>query len=282
MVMEYHSGRKILLLLSFLLFILAGFTAEVAAAPAAANEAEIRHLRRSVQALNRVREQAGRELEKETAAGRLSRQDQEDYRTFINYLGGRVEKYCRDLFHAGGPEAIAGLSCPDLHPGLPSQDTAASTAGEQVNSLENILGRSLGDFDEMLLREQDRLASRQSRQRESAGSGSTSSTGSGGQNGKGTGSSTGENAGQGKGEKGDKNLSRESTAGVETGSAPAASKNTTGEGQAAASSRASRPENLEVDDDIVARQLREAAEKETDPELKEKLWEEYRKYKSAL
>ena len=33
------------------------------------------------------------------------------------------------------------------------------------------------------------------------------------------------------------------------------------------------------DDDIVARQLREAAEKETDPELREKLWEEYRRYK---
>ena len=33
------------------------------------------------------------------------------------------------------------------------------------------------------------------------------------------------------------------------------------------------------DDDVVARQLREAAEKETDPELKAKLWEEYRRYK---
>ena len=33
------------------------------------------------------------------------------------------------------------------------------------------------------------------------------------------------------------------------------------------------------DDDVVARQLREAAEKEQDPELREKLWEEYRKYK---
>ncbi len=33
------------------------------------------------------------------------------------------------------------------------------------------------------------------------------------------------------------------------------------------------------DDDIVARQLREAAEKETDPVLKEKLWKEYEDYK---
>lgn len=34
------------------------------------------------------------------------------------------------------------------------------------------------------------------------------------------------------------------------------------------------------DDDIIARQLREAAEAETDPELKQKLWEEYERYKS--
>ncbi len=35
------------------------------------------------------------------------------------------------------------------------------------------------------------------------------------------------------------------------------------------------------DDDIVARQIREAALKEQDPVLREKLWEEYRKYKKG-
>ncbi|MCP5179680.1 MAG: hypothetical protein H6994_07345 [Pseudomonadales bacterium] len=33
------------------------------------------------------------------------------------------------------------------------------------------------------------------------------------------------------------------------------------------------------DDDIIARQLREAAMAETDPEIREKLWEDYRRYK---
>ena len=43
------------------------------------------------------------------------------------------------------------------------------------------------------------------------------------------------------------------------------------------------PENLPDarDDDIIARQLREAAMNESDPELQEKLWEEYRRYKGA-
>jgi hypothetical protein len=36
------------------------------------------------------------------------------------------------------------------------------------------------------------------------------------------------------------------------------------------------------DDDIVARQLREAAMAEEDPELREKLWDEYRRYKASV
>ncbi len=35
------------------------------------------------------------------------------------------------------------------------------------------------------------------------------------------------------------------------------------------------------DDNVLARQLREAAEKESDPVLREKLWDEYKKYKNA-
>ena len=35
---------------------------------------------------------------------------------------------------------------------------------------------------------------------------------------------------------------------------------------------------LETDEDIVAKQLREAALAEEDPELRERLWAEYRKY----
>ena len=43
------------------------------------------------------------------------------------------------------------------------------------------------------------------------------------------------------------------------------------------------PENIPDarDDDIIARQLREAAMNEGDPELREKLWEEYRRYTGA-
>ena len=45
--------------------------------------------------------------------------------------------------------------------------------------------------------------------------------------------------------------------------------------------RSRTPEDIPMtaDDDIIARQLREAALAEEDPELRERLWEEYRKYR---
>ncbi len=55
------------------------------------------------------------------------------------------------------------------------------------------------------------------------------------------------------------------------------------DGSAGSSSTAGGiPEDISdgSDDDIVARQIREAAQKEKDPVLKEKLWDEYRKYKN--
>ena len=57
-----------------------------------------------------------------------------------------------------------------------------------------------------------------------------------------------------------------------------------GRGDIPTQSRSEVPPDL-VDaagDDIIARQLREAAMKEQDPELRKKLWDEYRKYKRGL
>ena len=57
-----------------------------------------------------------------------------------------------------------------------------------------------------------------------------------------------------------------------------------GEGNTATRDHSQVPPDLvnAEGDDIIARQLREAAMKEQDPELREKLWDEYRKYKRDL
>jgi hypothetical protein len=72
----------------------------------------------------------------------------------------------------------------------------------------------------------------------------------------------------------------------ENGSGKGGGYGQTGEGDSSAGSGRAPSRKEERghgdDDDIVARQLREAAEKETDPALKEKLWKEYEAYKKGL
>lgn len=236
---------------------------------------EIHSLRQSVEALNRVREQASRELAGASAAGRFSVQEQYDYQTFIAYLGGRVDEYCRTLYISGGPQAIAGLTCPGGGAGLPNPTApAAKTMDEQIAALEASLTDSLGDFDEMLLKEQYRIAVRQPRQRESGGYGGGGDFS--GQGGEGT-ASTGEGVRDKRAGNGAAQESIPAEGAKESGDGAKGS----GSDQSSVFTRQAGQDTLAADDDIVARQLREAAEKETDPELKKKLWEEYGKYKAG-
>jgi len=265
-------------LLCFTLFSFLGvltiFIIESSAA-APMNENEISHLRQSVQALNQICQQAGRELDKENTAGNFSVQERHDYQTFIAYLGGRIEKYCRTLYQNGGPEAVAGLNCPGntAFPPILSMP-APQTTDEQVKDLETLLVNSLGDFDEILLAEQKHVAVRQSRQRDTADSGNGGAFSA---QDEGNQASTKVNLPK---EDENENPDQEKQAGKK-GESVAADAGGGGGSRISTSSRLPRRDTLSADDDIVARQLREAAEKETDPELKKKLWEEYRKYKAG-
>jgi hypothetical protein len=140
----------------------------------------------------------------------------------------------------------------------------------EVAKLEQLLSDALGEFDGKLLSEQERLAARIPKQREgsaggSGGYGAEGPVGPGGSGGIAGGGYESSGGQQGDGRAG---------AGGHGQSGSVA----TGGGKSAP---AGRRATIDTDDDIVARQLREAAETETDPELKEKLWQEYRKYKQG-
>ena len=134
---------------------------------------------------------------------------------------------------------------------------------------------SLGEFDEKLLREQDRVKS-QKPQVESARSGAGGDAG-----GESGGESGAEAGGDAEGDNQDESRQED-----RQGDESAAGNDQSSTGAPGSSSRGSRsnvPDDIPdgSDDDVIARQLREAAEKETDPELQKKLWEEYRRYKSG-
>jgi hypothetical protein len=147
---------------------------------------------------------------------------------------------------------------------------------ERAARLGQELEESLGGFDETLQEEQDEIAA-VGRSTEGFGSGEPGSGGAGGidlgaQGGSGGGSGGGGAGGNNNGGQGVQVANR-GVPSAPTDQSPVA-------GMSQEEIRERTPEDIPVvvDDDIIARQLREAALAEDDPVLRERLWEEYRKY----
>ena len=260
-----------------MMFFFSSFMLSAATAPGAQQVEDIDRLRANVRALDRVQNNIGKEIAVRQEAGTISLQERNELIIFTRYLQERNRDYCDQLEQQAGQGAVADLPCPAEQAALP--ETKARTMEEELAALDQSLAQSLGDFDEMLLKEQERVAARQPRARESGGA-------EGGGNGDGSGAAgtagfqgeAGDDAAGG-GASGQQATSGQGRA--PAGGIAAAGKPGQTGGQIGTVPSAGR-DRLSADDDIVARQLREAAEKETDPELKEKLWQEYRKYKEGL
>jgi hypothetical protein len=267
---------------------------------------QLESMRQSVFALDSARQTALDEIGRAT----LSREERDDYKDFIVYLNTRIVNYCMELAEQGGATAVEGLPCPDLPiSGNTASEQAATeetfiylpvsepqethTRAEKTASMDKQLFAALGEFDELLLKEEEKVSSRVPSQRESGGSGRAGTSGSSGDSAE-TGESgdgTGDQAGSGTtsadaGEIGSSSVQSGQATG--DGTTPGTQSNVgagAGAGDADIDHSAYGAPGGKLpppqDDDIVARQLREAAEKETDPELKKKLWEEYWKYKGV-
>ena len=204
---------------------------------------------------------------------------------FVAYLEGRISHYCKALYLNGGPQSLKGLPCGNEDQGLVADprfesvpDFSGQTSKEKVASLEKEFTASLGEFDDMLLEEQEKVAAHTPRQREGGAAGQGGQTGEN-ENLDGSAGTDAETGEQTNGDKAGESDSRQA------GGGPERSASSEGAGQGRTGSSKMEPtegsREMSDDDDVVARQLREAAEQETDPEVKEKLWEEYRKYKEG-
>jgi hypothetical protein len=173
---------------------------------------------------------------------------------------------------AASSEAGGGGKAGDLQdPRIPEEQPT-----DEVAALDRQLNASLNQFDAKLLKEMDDIregsaekmrdlaqeaAEAAKRLREKGVDGDTSGSESS--------EGSGEEAARGR-EKTQTEQDAKASKSASTDASGPGGKGTGGASQGRASTE---------DDDIVARQLREAAENETDPELKEKLWKEYDEYK---
>ncbi len=258
--------------------------------PLCAGNQPLDSIRKSITALDSAKQTALQELEETT----MSASEVSDYKDFVVYLNTRIVNYCMDLAEQGGTISLEGLPCPKM-PAMagtsetaPSDDSIFYTTGsdfgeaksqaEETAELEGAFLSSLGDFDDSLLKEEEKIAARVPSQRES---GSSSASGSSGRAGESGDTSSAENSdSEEQGQSTAEDQSREGQAGTAQDSTNSSGSQGNGVEQStygAPGGKLPPPE----DDDIVARQLREAAEKEPDPELKKKLWEEYWKYKGV-
>jgi len=152
----------------------------------------------------------------------------------------------------------------------PVTETAVLTEQEKDAALDKELRKLEADLDKLVLGQQQQVRNA-ARRRDitSTGSGSGSADGEPASGGTESGASGG-NPRQGS-ERGRNKVD-------EQGAGPGAQKNTRNQ---PAQENVPKNPNLGDDDDVVARQLREAAEAETDPVLKKKLWAEYKRYKAS-
>jgi len=268
----------------------------------AADQDQIESMRKSVFALDSARQTASDEI----VGTSLSQDEIDDYKDFIVYLNTRIVNYCMELTEQGGEATVEGLPCPvistmgnaeevqvpteEAYIYFPVSEPAEThTQAEKTASMDKQLFAALGEFDELLLKEEEKVSSRVPSQRETGSNGRDGTSGSGGASGE-TGESGGGTGGQDGAGTTSSDAGESSSSSVQSGQTAQGGTTSGADGNVGAGSadidhsaygapggKLPPPQ----DDDIVARQLREAAEKETDPELKKKLWEEYWKYKGV-
>jgi hypothetical protein len=219
----------------------------------------------------------------------LSGTEAADYAAYVARLQRRVFEDCQAVMRSGSPFP-EDLPCPVIVPPVTQSADIAThselTLQEQVAALDEKLVTGLGEYDEKLLREQERIKAATPNYNSDSGDGGGAGAGESGDGSMGDGQEgDGEGAGgAGQGESRDSGESADSDgAGANAGGRMAGGPADSSSGSGDTGSDQDQPADIPdgSDDDVVARQLREAAEKETDPELKAKLWEEYRRYKQG-
>ncbi|MGD9157840.1 MAG: hypothetical protein PVG39_05505 [Desulfobacteraceae bacterium] len=230
-----------------------------------------------------------REMRKQ---GEASETEVREFAEFVAELKRKVIEGCEAVRQLGGDAREHGVDCVEILEGNTAEGGMASS---EINELsvpvdeselyKEKLKKLENDFDDMILQAQDELQKKKYDVASNSSSGSGNKAGGQNSGNSQTPGSSGKNKGESK-----KNGGTGSSAGGSAGSPGSESMGADGgeQGAGVGDHKPGQAETFEHhekgdsrDDDVVARQLREAAEKETDTVLKEQLWKEYEKYKKS-
>lgn len=245
-----------------------------AVAPAGADPwSELAQARRDLAISEQVQERLAARIEiarSDAATEQAQRRQLEEYAARVRDLVALNRERVRQLTQAASASPSAAAPASGLAPSAKSYE-------EEVAALEARLGSSLAEFDRLLLEEARRAKSHGIE----GGGASGAGTAKGGDAGS-KGSPAAGRAGEGNtsaGRSGEDSSGSQPAAGEQQGSPGG---RVAGSDPGASGAPVVPPDVGDGrDDDIVARQIRRAAESEPDPELRKKLWDEYRKYRQG-
>jgi hypothetical protein len=236
---------------------------------------------KQLQASEQAERRARAEFQDLLANDALSSLEVEEYRTYLLALQRLTETH-----RANVARLSQATPAPASEDPQPARSLLPPTDEERASALDAKLNASLSEFDEMLLRELED-AKNKARTTRARTAGNASDPGGQGVESAAAGGQAGESGAQ------DSDAQSRAGSPQEPGASPSAtaSDETTaaGDNDSSAAATGSGSGKREAppdipdgrDDDVVARQLREAAENEADPALREKLWDEYRRYKQG-
>ncbi len=220
------------------------------------------------------------------AMRKIERASESESRQFAEFVAEQrrfMLEDCQQVRQLGGDPERLGFDCAlprqrDVaSTGLPTDPANVPTEEEKDAVLEQRLKELEGDLDNLFKAKQDQLRRDPVHQNQSASGGDRSGSGAGGDRAA-SGFGNDKPPREDGGGRGFTARGGGAKVGQERGAGPGVDKSERSPGSEASVTVETPTSD---GDDVVARQLREAAEKETDPVMKEKLWEEYKKYKEA-
>jgi hypothetical protein len=269
--------------------------AQSAPSPPVGPPPELQKARETLKLSEQTRDRVAEEVAALKATGKASPEAVKAYETYLARVEDLVAENRKlaaqmeaaySAHQARSQPVPAGTSAsPNATPPPPgSQEDSV----DRLQALDRQFNESLAAFDEMLLKELRLIQAASAKRMKGLADAAAEAGRQAGE--KGGGSSSTEKGSTAEGEAGGSEGTEREKGGSEQAKTPggqgkpgdaAGGGRETGGWGAGGSGAPPSTYSPSPDDDIVARQLREAAEKETDPELKAKLWKEYEEYKKS-
>jgi uncharacterized damage-inducible protein DinB len=262
-------------------FIFAVWLVDLSAAPAYADAT--RHLNEAfaeLDASDAEWRQNDAEFRKLREKNKTSNGEIEEFASFVAELRRKMLENCQAYRQLGGDPESLGFDCilpkeiPVAWQELPQSPKTLQTEQEKMDALDSALSESLSEFDKELQEKQITLRDQPGNPSSGGYASNQGETGGGGI--RSDSASVETNPG---GYQGISSGTGTVLHPTEPGAGPGVQKQAKGQIPQSKTKSGASDGN---DDDVVARQLREAAEGESDPILRQKLWDEYRKYTASI